>query len=208
MKSASFLKSGFTLLELTIVIAVIGIISTLLYSNWNVSREKARVTEVAKNTRSIKDQLEIKAFDEKPTPQPLASLGVALRELFKLKNSQNVKTTNYFMGANIPDSSIVFHCPHGATTCFQLDDKTYTYSFLVYFIGNSTDCSLDEAVWMESMTGQETRLPQYFYTQKSMPGQLKTNVQRYNRLRVTKDGKTYESNYCALPIKAPMTDAP
>ena len=57
MKSASFLKSGFTLLELTIVIAVIGIISTLLYSNWNVSREKARVAEVAKNTRSIKDQL-------------------------------------------------------------------------------------------------------------------------------------------------------
>ena len=87
MKSASFLKSGFTLLELTIVIAVIGIISTLLYSNWNVSREKARVTEVAKNTRSIKDQLEIKAFDEKPTPQPLASLGIALRKLFKLKNS-------------------------------------------------------------------------------------------------------------------------
>lgn len=211
MKRKDLFKKGFTLLELIIVIAVIGVIAALFYHNWNVSRDKARVAEVAKNARSMKDYLDVQSFGDKPKIQHLVKLGWTTRDAYKLKNSDNLATTNYFMGDKIPDNSTVYYCKdHSGHICFYLDDKEYFHSFLIYFIGNSTDCSLDEALWMESTDGwngdrASPWFPHYLYTHKDkLANPKRTNMRRYNRLLIEIDGKNYESNYCMLPVKAPL----
>lgn len=219
MKHNKSSQRGFTLLELLISIAVIGIIASLFYYNWSVSREKARVVEVAKNARSMKDYLDVQSFGDKPKIQEIIALGWTARHAYKLKDSDNLTSTHYFMSDEIPDNSTVYYCKDpGGHICFYLDNKEYFNSFLVYFIGNSTDCSLDEALWMESTdswdpAGEKVSyyFPKKLYTDDPVKTKKKAAddwriYRKYNRLRIKDDarGKIYESNYCMLPVKAPL----
>ncbi len=52
-------KKGFTLLELLIVIAIIGTLSTLIFPNFMVARQKARDTKRQTDLKSIQTALDL-----------------------------------------------------------------------------------------------------------------------------------------------------
>lgn len=202
MKQNTFSKSGFTLIEMLIVIVIIGIITSLSYYGWQFSKQKAQVAEVAKNARSMKDYLDIQSFEGKARIQKIARLTNRSTATHKLLDADNLSTTHYFINKHIPDNGAVYHCHTDETrpSCYILDDKEYRYSFLIYFIGNTTDCTLDEALWMENTSADDRSLPKRLKTKNPND----PNFRRYNRLTIDWNHQDISSNYCLLPIKAPM----
>src|SRR5258708_37539008 len=58
-KNSSFLRQGFTLIELLIVIAIIGILSSLLFVNFSGARERARDSKRKTDLTEIKNALQL-----------------------------------------------------------------------------------------------------------------------------------------------------
>lgn len=70
-------KKGFTLIELLLVVAIIGIISTLLTVALNNAREKARDTRRLTDINKIQQALELYYYDQNSYPVANVTLGVA-----------------------------------------------------------------------------------------------------------------------------------
>lgn len=69
--------SGFTLIEMIVVIFIVGILAVITISNYNSSQERARVNTVKSNARSV--QMEVEAFAGEhdgrfPTPEEIQTL--------------------------------------------------------------------------------------------------------------------------------------
>lgn len=200
-------KNGFTLFELMVVILIMAVIAGIGGYYFVNSKEKAKVTEVEKNARHMKDYLDIQSFNSKPKIDHLSYFADG-KHIYKLSDFDNIKTTNHFMGDKIPDTSAVYDCQKPTKDCYVLDGNSFKGSFLIYFIGKSTKCNLDETVYQNDTSSDPTVLPTHFYTKEpkwspsSSDGWRK--YRRYNKIEVTVDGQKYESNYCMMPIQADL----
>jgi general secretion pathway protein G len=72
------LKKGFTLVELLIVVAIIGILSTLLMANFIGVRQRARDAQRKADLRQIQSALELYRSDLGSYPASLSSCGGSL----------------------------------------------------------------------------------------------------------------------------------
>lgn len=70
-------QSGFTLVELLIVIAIIGILSTLLMTNFIGVRQRARDAQRKSDVRQIQSALELYRADNGSYPAPVGSNGLS-----------------------------------------------------------------------------------------------------------------------------------
>ena len=194
------LQPGFTLLELLIVITVIGILAGIVIINWTSSVEKAKIVEVEKTARSLKDYIDVHAFDSKiklkETGQQL--LG---KKVYKLANSDNIKVTSHFLGPNYHDVNIIFVCGRLGATCpdyfYNGSNEIGTHddrgALMFYTTGSQTNCVLEETVF--SSNSSATTLPDQFSNNKTanQPSKISTIELNYG-------GKTYRSNYCIIPL--------
>ncbi len=94
-QSLSHHKSGFTLLELLIVIVVIGVITASLGYYWLVSTNKARVTEVEKTARTIKDFIDTRSLD-KDIPIKETSRSFLGLKVYEIVGSDSFKKNQLF----------------------------------------------------------------------------------------------------------------
>jgi len=62
-------KLGFTMVELLVVISIIGILSTLLFANFNAARERARDTQRKADLKNIQTSLRLYYNDFGQYPQ-------------------------------------------------------------------------------------------------------------------------------------------
>ena len=76
----NFLKKnkGFTLIELLIVIAIIGVLSTLLMANFIGVRQRARDAQRKSDLRQIQSALELYRSDQGAYPNALAACGTGV----------------------------------------------------------------------------------------------------------------------------------
>ncbi len=68
-------KSGFTLLEIIIVVTILGLLATIAISNFVIARDTSRLTAIKTNLRSIESAKEQWAIDNKKNNgDPVSSL--------------------------------------------------------------------------------------------------------------------------------------
>ncbi len=75
-RSLTTIQRGFTLVELLIVIAIIGILSTLLMANFIGIRQRARDAQRKSDVRQIQSALELYRADNGSYPAPAGSNGL------------------------------------------------------------------------------------------------------------------------------------
>lgn len=198
-KIKSGLKTGFTLLELLIVIAIIGVLTALAVNRWMVSAERAKVVEIEKSVRSLKDYIDIDGFDSVTKVREVSPQTIVLGKiLYEIADMKDVKKTYHFLG-DLPDFGIVFACNGPSSNCYgtQHDGKIFNKSggpVIFYAIGKQETCSLDEAVYHSAMVSGG-----------SLPSLLTTNRENNSPTKVgqmtfSKAGKTYKTNYCLVPL--------
>ena len=68
MVTTSLFKRGFTLVELLIVIAIIGVLSSVVLSSINTARSRARDTKRISDLRSLQTALEVRRLDTNNVP--------------------------------------------------------------------------------------------------------------------------------------------
>jgi prepilin-type N-terminal cleavage/methylation domain-containing protein len=113
MKARFGPRRGFTLVELLVVIAVIGILAALLFPALRSAREKAKRTACMNNLRQINLGVRMYADDSSDTPQTLATAGtnniVPLYSRFK----ESMKSYVGLRGASSAKDGL-FACPADA----------------------------------------------------------------------------------------------
>lgn len=190
-------RSGFTLLELLISVTIIATLSGMLVYYWTFSAEKAKVAEIEKTVRTLKDSIDVKTLDDyvkiKKTTTSLFN-----RPVYELVDTDQHKKTSHFFQAPANDVAIVFVCEPYDSSCSRhtLDNKDYTGALIVYATGNQQSCNLDEAAW-QSTNQDASGLPlKLFRHSKSTEAPSKS-------LQIaTQDGsgKSKQSYFCAVPL--------
>ena len=92
-------RSGFTLIEMMIVVAIIGLLTTLAMPNLARARDNSRLNMIYANLRALdtaKDQWALE--NNKPTGTPIDSLGV-LSNHFRWGGIQDVLHETYLPNA-------------------------------------------------------------------------------------------------------------
>ena len=96
-------RKAFTLIELLIVIAIIGILAAVIFVSLNAARKKAYDAQVKSDMTSLSQALEIVKIDRALTPMPLAftqliydktNLGTSDRNIARWTDSGDATTGN------------------------------------------------------------------------------------------------------------------
>ena len=66
---------GFTIIELMLAVAIIGITATLAYASYGDYREKARVAKAVTEIKEIETRIKLYAIDERSFPADLKQIG-------------------------------------------------------------------------------------------------------------------------------------
>lgn len=122
-------KHGFTLIELLVVVAIIGVLSALLMSNFIGVRQRARDAQRKSDVHQIQSALELYRADigSYPATSSLSTCGKAV----SLKSPDNA--TTYMQSIPCDPSS-------GSPYSYTSDGTTYT---LISCLENSTDGQKD-----------------------------------------------------------------
>ncbi len=81
MKKVLSIQKGFTLVELLVVVAVIGILSTLLVANFIGVRQRGRDAQRKSNLRQMQSALELYRADQAGYPTSLPACGAAFTSI-------------------------------------------------------------------------------------------------------------------------------
>lgn len=202
-QSLSHHKSGFTLLELLIVIVVIGVITASLGYYWLVSTNKARVTEVEKTARTIKDFIDTRSLD-KDIPIKETSRSFLGLKVYEIVGSDSFKKTNYFFKEAAEDVNLVFACGKFGQNCssaFKINDKDFTNkapAVITYAIGSQTDCNLDDAAY-HTDAADSNGLPLNYYRSKTSAAGKSIKKVVLNGI-ANASSPNNKSNYCVIPL--------
>jgi general secretion pathway protein G len=66
---------GFTIIEIMIGVAILGIAATLAFASYGDYRERARVHEAATEIKAMESQIKLYAIDNRSFPPDLAAIG-------------------------------------------------------------------------------------------------------------------------------------
>ena len=138
-KDFSTAQPGFTLLELVISIAIIAVMTALLGYYWSFSTEKAKITEIEKTVRTLKDSIDTKTLDDYVAVKSTSNY-ILGRRVYELVDTDQHKKTNHFIKNPLHDVSIIFACDAPETDCddFKLDNAKFQGALIVYAIGKQT----------------------------------------------------------------------
>jgi general secretion pathway protein G len=126
-------ERGFTLIELLIVIAIIGVLSTLLMANFIGVRQRARDSQRKSDLRQIQSALEIYRSDN-----PLGQYPVSLACSGSLTQLINGSTVNYM--TKIPCD------PSGSGISYQYSQPDPSSYQLIACLENTGDSQKDSSV--------------------------------------------------------------
>lgn len=139
------MKKGFTLIELMIVIAIIGILAAVAIPMYSDYTKKARTSEVAGNLKEI-SKMQI-AFKEDPTTG--ASYATLIGSVQWVSNMNQVTATNLVKGVNGKSVANQNQCDGGTTVQAAAKDattgrNTFAMScgkFFGYSVLSADDCA-------------------------------------------------------------------
>lgn len=113
-------KKGFTLIELLIVIAIIGIISSLLMANFVGIRQRARDTQRKTDLRSIQAALELHRSDASAYPATIPNCGGT-----SIKNESDCSLNTVYM-QKVPTDPSESSWYNSGNYAYSTDTVTYT----------------------------------------------------------------------------------
>jgi len=103
MKNA-FLKNGFTLIEILVVITIIGILSSILYASFGGARDEARNKSIQAEIKEVQLALELyKAQYGQYPATPSGACSTPVGATAKKANSTNASCTSGYIESLVPD---------------------------------------------------------------------------------------------------------
>lgn len=186
-------QAGFTLLEILIVVAVMAVISAIIGYNWHLSAQKAKIVEIERTVRDLKDYVDVNSFDQKIQLTRSSHL-IDQYYIYQVSGYRG-QNTQHFSGSTMTDVMLVA-CDKGQDDCFRLNGQNYGGPLIVYLIGSQSRCSLDEAVYQSETDARH--LATVFFNTKPSVG----NFLPYGKLELAVGAQTIRSNYCVVPLKA------
>lgn len=151
-------RSGFTIVELLIVIAIIGILGTVGSFAWIFSTNHARVINIEKNARTIKDYLDVveaKDNADNQITQIMDQINTApAGSEIKLGGGDVISNTDFFTGTTmIRDIRIDYKsCTDIDEQNCKIDGEAYRGALMFYAINTENKCALDEALYIGNTT--------------------------------------------------------
>lgn len=112
-----FKQKGFTLVELLIVISIIGVLATLLMSNFIGVRQRARDAQRKSDLRQIQSALEIYRSDNGSYPTTVPNCSSSIK-------SSDCSTSTYMQ--NVPHDPNGAGSYNGGNYYYQSNGTTYT----------------------------------------------------------------------------------
>ncbi len=102
------MQKGFTLIELLIVIAIIGLLSSILLPNISGAQNKAKEAAVKAVAYNIQTELESYQIDNYAYPEANNASVAELAELLKLKNTPKNPYTGQFYSKDDKAGKIIY----------------------------------------------------------------------------------------------------
>ena len=150
MMKIKHFKKGFTLIELLIVIAIIGVLATLLMANFVGVRQRARDAQRKSDIRQIQAALEIYRSDNGSYPLSAASPNPLLCTNANGLSVTSGSSTTYYM-KKIPCD------PNGSSVSYSYSSAGTTYT-LIACLENVSDSQADPIATYNS-SGCKTKTP-------------------------------------------------
>jgi prepilin-type N-terminal cleavage/methylation domain-containing protein/prepilin-type processing-associated H-X9-DG protein len=124
-------RSGFTLLEVLVVLSIVGILATMVCTQMSIAIDRSRASACLSNLRQIGLALQGYMKDNDDSLPPLTSPGRSSLA------QTNVPTLDTVLLPYTASNTAVFHCPADATY-FQTTGNSYDWNPLPMLQGNGT----------------------------------------------------------------------
>ncbi len=124
---------GFTLVELMVVIAIVGILSAVAIPQFSAYRDKAKVAEAISDLKNLQRTIELLAIETNRWPGPNAVGVSANQEVWDLNagNAGLVATNGAFPNWKGPYTSLVPTDPWGSNYFFDPDYRINGVDYVV-----------------------------------------------------------------------------
>lgn len=160
------MKKAFTLIEIMIVIAIIAVLSTIGGVYYGNTQEQAKLTDITKTVRELKDRLDVYLFENhnKISDEMRGSLitnlyGVNIFQVPK-ELTKELKMSQHY-SKNLGGLNDVFVTYDGFR---YFNNQESNKVKIIYLIGDNERCVLDEAVYVQDAT--------HIWTKKHKPNNL------------------------------------